>query len=44
MDSANIIKVATEELGMVRASGNQVIYYDSTESEFMKQFADVPKQ
>lgn len=44
MDSANIIRVATEELGMVRASGNQVIYYDSTESEFMKQFTDVPEQ
>lgn len=41
-DNANIIKRATEELGMVRASGSQIIYYDSTESEFMKQFADVP--
>lgn len=39
-----IIKVATEELGMVQASKGQVSYYTSTESEYMKQFADVPEE
>lgn len=44
VDTNNIIKVATEELGMVKASGNQISYYKSTESEFMKQFTDVPSE
>lgn len=39
-----IIKVATEELGMVQASKDQVSYYKSTESEYMKQFTDVPNE
>lgn len=39
-----IIKVATEELGMIQASKGQVSYYSSTESEYMKQFADVPEE
>lgn len=39
-----IIKVATEELGMVQASKGQVSYYTSSESEYMKQFADVPEE
>ncbi|MBD5134902.1 MAG: cell division protein FtsL [Lachnospiraceae bacterium] len=39
-----IVRVAVEELGMVQASKDQVSYYKSTESEFMKQFTDVPEE
>ena len=40
----NVYKVATEELGMVYASKDQVITYDKTESEYVRQYEDIPKQ
>lgn len=43
-DINHIIKVAVEELGMVQAAKEQVSYYKSTESEYMKQFTDVPEE
>ena len=39
----NVYKVATEELGMVYASKDQVITYDKTESEYVRQYEDIPK-
>lgn len=39
-----IVRVAVEELGMIQASKDQVSYYKSSESEFMKQFTDVPEE
>ena len=44
VDVSYIIKTATEELGMVMVSKNQVITYDSTRNEFMEQYGDVPEK
>ena len=38
MDLDHIYKVATEELGMVYANRNQVLLYDKTESEYVRQY------
>lgn len=43
IDLNNIYKVATEELGMVHAGKDQVITYDSTKSDSVKQYGDIPK-
>lgn len=42
IDVDYIMKVATEELGMVNPSKNQIQYYDSSTSEYMKQYGDIP--
>lgn len=42
VDLDYIYKVATEELGMTYASDNQVIYYDKSESEYVRQYEDIP--
>lgn len=42
IDSEYIYKVATEELGMVLATEEQVSIYKSSESEYMKQYANIP--
>lgn len=39
-----IYKVATEELGMVYADPNQVVDYESGESNYVIQFSDVPSR
>ena len=39
----NVYRVATEELGMVYARKDQVITYDKTESEYVRQYEDIPK-
>ena len=44
VDLDYIYKVATEELGMVYANRNQVLLYDKTESEYVRQYEDIPKQ
>ncbi len=44
IDTANIIKVATNELGMVKASQSQISFYHSTESEYMKQLDNIPSK
>ena len=43
IDLDYVYKVATEELGMVYANRNQVILYDKTESEYVRQYEDIPK-
>lgn len=44
MDIENISKVAKEQLGMIQAGKNQISFYDSSESEYMKQYNDVPEK
>jgi len=44
VDSEEIARVATEELGMQKAKIGQVVVYDQTESEYMKQYNDVPSK
>ena len=39
----NVYEIATKELGMVYASKDQVITYDKTESEYVRQYEDIPK-
>lgn len=43
IDLDYIYKVATEELGMVYANKDQVILYNKTESEYVRQNEDIPK-
>lgn len=43
VDLDHVFQVATEELGMVYANKNQVILYDKTESEYVRQYEDIPK-
>jgi len=42
IDYAEIYRVAVYELGMVPAAGEQVITYNSGESEYVMQYLDVP--
>lgn len=44
IDLDHIYKVATEELGMVYANPDQVLLYDKTESEYVRQYEDIPDQ
>lgn len=43
VDLDHVYKVATEELGMVYANKNQILHYDKTESEYVRQNEDIPK-
>ncbi|MCD8083210.1 MAG: cell division protein FtsL [Clostridiales bacterium] len=43
IDLDHIYQVATEELGMVYANKDQVILYDKTESEYVRQYEDIPR-
>ena len=43
IDLTQIYKVATKKLGMVHASENQIIEYDSTKSDFVRQYGDIRK-
>ena len=40
----NIYKIATEELGMVYANKDQVRMYNKTESEYVRQYEDIPER
>lgn len=42
MDIDYISRVASEELGMVRAGKDQISFYESSESEYMKQYKEIP--
>lgn len=42
VDLEEVYRIATEELGMVHASSNRVIQYESTKSDYVKQYSDVP--
>ena len=43
VDLDHIYDVATKELGMGYASKNQILLYDKTESEYVRQYEDVPE-
>ena len=43
IDLDHIYQVATEELGMLYANKDQVILYDKTESEYVRQYEDIPE-
>ncbi len=43
IDPNEIYRIATQELGMVYAGENQVITYDKTESEYVRQYENIPK-
>ena len=38
-----IYRIATEELGMVYAGRDQIILYEKAESEYVRQYEDVPR-
>ena len=44
VDLDYVYKVATEELGMVYANKDQVRLYNKTESEYVRQYEDIPEQ
>ncbi|MBR6270983.1 MAG: septum formation initiator family protein [Lachnospiraceae bacterium] len=43
IDLDEIYRVATEELGMVYPSGEQVVYYSRSDGGYVRQYEDVPK-
>ena len=43
VDLDYVYKVATEELGMVYANKDQIILYDKSESEYVRQYEDIPE-
>ena len=43
VDLETVRKIATEELGMVYADENQVVLYDSKDTDYVRQYQDVPK-
>lgn len=43
VDLDYVYQVATEELGMVYANKDQIITYNKTESEYVRQYDDIPK-
>lgn len=43
VDLNRIYEIATKELGMVYAQKDQVLLYDKTESEYVRQYEDIPK-
>ncbi len=43
IDYNSIFDIATKELGMVYPNKSQVIEYDSTASEYVKQYQDIPE-
>ena len=43
VDLNKIYEIATKELGMVYARKNQVLLYDKTESEYVRQYEDIPE-
>ena len=43
VDLDHIYDVATNRLGMIYAKKSQVITYEKTESEYVRQFEDIPK-
>lgn len=44
VDLDYVFKVATEELGMVYANKQQVRLYNKTESEYVRQYEDIPER
>ena len=44
VDLNYVVKVATEELGMVRSTAGQIHTYDSSDAEYIKQLAEIPEK
>lgn len=44
VDLEKIRDIAINELGMVYANAEQVVLYDNTGSDYVKQYADIPKE
>lgn len=42
VDLNKVYDIATKELGMVRVGRDNIIQYDKTESEYVKQYEDIP--
>ena len=42
VDLNHVVEVATKELGMVRSTTGQIRIYDSSDSEYVKQLAEIP--
>ena len=42
MDLDYIYNVATGELGMTRPREDQILYYQKTESEYVRQYESIP--
>ena len=42
VDLNYVVQVATQELGMVRSNAGQIRTYDSSDSEYLKQLAEIP--
>lgn len=42
-DLNHVYQVATQDLGMVYANQNQILLYDKTESEYVRQNEDIPE-
>ena len=43
IDLNQIYEIATKELGMVYAKKNQVLLFDKSESEYVRQYEDIPE-
>ena len=43
VELSEIIETATEDLGMVRSTASAVVTYSDTESEYIEQVAEIPK-
>ena len=44
VDLNEIIRAATEDLGMVRSSADQVITYEESDKEYVQQVAEIPEE
>ena len=44
VDLNHVYNVAVNELGMVHAGKDSIIQYDKTESEYVRQYEDIPKK
>lgn len=42
LDLDEVYRIATEELGMVHARKEQVLLYNQTENEYVRQYDDIP--
>lgn len=43
LDLTEVYRIATEELGMVHATNNQKIQYESAKPDYVKQYGEVPE-
>lgn len=43
IDLEKVYKIATEEMGMVYASEDQIVYYVSNDNDYVKQYKDIPQ-